>query len=48
MGGLASVIRSKETVYAYSPGDIVVKEKDGKVVIKQTEADWRWKPEARG
>ena len=38
MGGLASVIRSKETVYAYSPGDIVVKEKDGKVVIKQTEA----------
>jgi len=48
MGGLASVIRNKENVYSYTPGDIVVKEKDGKVVIKQTEADWRWKPEGRG
>jgi hypothetical protein len=47
-GRLASVIKNKPTKLAYSPGDIILTEADGKVTIKQTEADWRWKPEARG
>ena len=48
MQGLASVIRSMPSHYAYTPGDIVVEVKGGATKIKQTEPDWRWKPEGRG
>ncbi len=48
MSGLASVIRNKPTKFSYTPGDIIVEESNGVTRIKQTEADWRWKPEARG
>ena len=47
-GRLASVIKSRPNKFSYTPGDVIVEETDGKVRIKQTEADWRWKPEARG
>lgn len=48
MSRLASVIQSMPNNYSYTPGDIVVEEKNGKKTLKQTEADWRWKPEPRG
>jgi hypothetical protein len=48
MSGLASVIRNKPTKFSYTPGDIIVEESNGVTRIKQTEADWRWKPEGRG
>ncbi len=48
IGGLAGVINSQEDNFAYRPGDIIVTKKNGKTTLKQTEADWRWKPEARG
>jgi hypothetical protein len=48
MAGLASVIKSRPNKFSYTPGDIIVEESNGKVKIKQTEADWRWTPERRG
>jgi hypothetical protein len=47
MAALAGVIQNQENLVAYRPGDLIRREKAGKVTITQTETDWRWKPEAR-
>ena len=48
MGKLIAVIKDKPDTVAYTPGQLLRSEKGGKVTIKQTEPDWKWKPEARG
>lgn len=47
MAALAGVIQNQENLVAYRPGDLIRREKAGKVTITQTETDWRWKPEVR-
>ena len=47
MAALASVIQNQDNMVAYRPGDLIRRERAGKVTITQTETDWRWKPEAR-
>ena len=47
MAALAGVIQNQENMVAYRPGDLIRREKAGKVTITQTETDWRWKPEVR-
>jgi hypothetical protein len=48
IGALAGVIKSQPRKFSYTPGDIVVEERDGLTKITQTEPDWRWVPEKRG
>jgi hypothetical protein len=48
IGALAGVIKAQPRKFSYTPGDIVVEERDGLTKITQTEPDWKWVPEKRG
>lgn len=43
IGKLINVIENKAEAVAYTPGQLIRKEKKGNVEIIQTESDWRWK-----